>query len=60
MEEMRQRLMLPIFWPSNSPDLNPTDAVWDRMKDYIQRHYPNLSGGNQRIQSNLRRIVRDT
>ncbi|SZF02772.1 unnamed protein product [Blumeria hordei] len=35
MEEMRQRLIPQIFLPANWPDLNPNEAVWDRMKDYI-------------------------
>jgi len=24
----------PIFWPGNSPDLNPIEDIWDKMKDY--------------------------
>ncbi|VDB93182.1 Bgt-50525 [Blumeria graminis f. sp. tritici] len=28
MEDMSQRLIQPIFWPANSPDLNPIEAVW--------------------------------
>jgi transposase len=27
----------PIFWPAFSPDLNPTETAWDRMKDDIER-----------------------
>ncbi|VDB85957.1 Bgt-20107 [Blumeria graminis f. sp. tritici] len=45
MEEMRQRLIQPIFSPTNSPDLNPIESVWNRIKDYIQHHLPNLAGG---------------
>ncbi|VDB88364.1 Bgt-50539 [Blumeria graminis f. sp. tritici] len=42
MEDMSQRLIQPIFWPAKSPDLDPIEAVWNKMKDYIQRDHPNL------------------
>ena len=32
----------PIFWPSKSPDLNPIETLWDRIKDYIQEKYPQV------------------
>ena len=32
----------PIFWPANSPDLNPIETIWDQIKDYIQEHYPDV------------------
>lgn len=38
--ELRSRNIFPIFWPSFSPDLNPIEMVWNWMKDWIQRHYP--------------------
>ena len=27
-------------WPPYSPDLNIIESVWDKMKDYIQEHFP--------------------
>jgi transposase len=38
--DLNERGIYPIFWPAFSPDLNPIATVWDRMKDYIERHYP--------------------
>ncbi|VDB94458.1 Bgt-50292 [Blumeria graminis f. sp. tritici] len=59
MEDMSQRLFQLIFWPANSPDLNPTEAILNRMKDYIQRHRPNLGCGKQRTQDSLCNIVKE-
>ncbi|KAL1961378.1 hypothetical protein VTO42DRAFT_106 [Malbranchea cinnamomea] len=30
----------PIHWPPYSPDLSPMETIWDKMKDWIQGHYP--------------------
>ncbi|VDB93148.1 Bgt-50517, partial [Blumeria graminis f. sp. tritici] len=45
---------------ANSPDLNPTEAVWNKMKDYIQHLHPNLGCGKQRTNDSLRKIVKET
>jgi hypothetical protein len=29
-----------IPWPPFSPDLNPIETVWDKMKDYLQDNFP--------------------
>ncbi|VDB87854.1 Bgt-51474 [Blumeria graminis f. sp. tritici] len=57
MEDMSQRLIQPIFWSASSPDLNQIEAVWNRMKDCIHCHHPNLGGEKQRTQDIPRKIV---
>jgi transposase len=59
INELRERGIYPIFWPPFSPDLNPIEAVWNRMKDYIEHHHPDLPAGKQRTYDQLRQIVQE-
>ena len=40
--ELQRRGLNPIFWPAKSPDLNPIETLWNRIKDYIQEKYPQI------------------
>ena len=59
MAELSERGVIPIKWPAFSPDLNPIEAVWNLMKDYIERHYPDLESGKQLLYDKLREVVRE-
>ncbi|KAI0998900.1 hypothetical protein K3495_g9297 [Podosphaera aphanis] len=59
IEEFQERIITTIEWPPYSPDLNPIEHVWDRMKDYIQYHYPRLDGGRERSLDELRDMVKN-
>ena len=59
LQEFGERGISPIEWPPYSPDLNPIENVWNLMKNYIQAKYPDLGGGRQRSQDQLREIVKE-
>ena len=52
--EITRRCMPMISWPPYSPDLNPIETIWDRMKDYIQDNFP-----ERMVYDQLRRAVQE-
>ncbi|KAI1003563.1 hypothetical protein K3495_g4653 [Podosphaera aphanis] len=58
-DRLRAENMEPIIWTAYSPDLNPIEAVWSKMKDFIEDRYPDLENGRERITEELRRIIQE-
>ena|SRR2546423_13183882 len=54
-DDLNERGIYHIFWPAFSPDWNPIETVCDRMKDYIERHYPEYHTSHDK----LRRVVKE-
>jgi transposase len=39
IEDLQERGIVCLQWPAYSPDLNPIEMVWNRMKDWIQEQF---------------------
>lgn len=39
LNDLKERGIEPIFWPPFSPDLNPIETVWNKIKNYLQEHF---------------------
>ena len=47
------------MWPAYPPNLNPTEAMWYSMKDYIQINYLGIGNGKTRSLNKVRVIVEE-
>jgi transposase len=55
LEELRERGIVVIQWPPFSPDVNPIETLWNRMKDWIEKTYPE----DDITYDKLREVVRE-
>jgi transposase len=46
---MRERGVIPIFWPPFSPDLSPIEGCWNRLKDILESLYPKVYRNSRRL-----------
>jgi transposase len=51
LQYMRECNLIPIYWPANSPDLNPIESLSDKMKDYIEEKYPEIHRSYPRLKA---------
>lgn len=42
--ELERREIVLLTWPANSPDLNPIEGLWQRIKEEIYKANPRLRG----------------
>jgi transposase len=50
-EQMQSHGIIPIFWPPFSPDLNPIEKIWDRLKEIIEKNDPEIHKNYNRLRA---------
>lgn len=55
--ELSEIWIFPMTWPAYSPDLNQIDNIWNLLKDFIERNYPDPPDGKERSHDELHTIV---
>jgi transposase len=55
LAELRDRGIVPIFWPPYSPDLNPIEKIWNKMKTWLDQTY----GDSNFTYDRLREVVKE-
>ena len=53
IQEFNERSIFPIFWPAFSPNLNPIETLWNRMKDWIAWNYLNRKASYHQLRTQV-------
>ena len=57
VEEFAELSIHPIYWPANSPDLNPIEHVWNEMKDWLSLNYPSRQATYDQLRQRVREAL---
>jgi transposase len=52
-EQFREHGITPIFWPPFSPDLNPIETIWDRLKTILGLQHPEVHSNYKKLKAAL-------
>jgi transposase len=50
-EQFQSYGITPIFWPPFSPDLNPIETIWNRLKDILGQQHPEVHTNSRRLRA---------